>query len=241
MDRYFVVQEWMVRDVKLSGLDLLIYAIIFGFSQDDETEFFGSLSYLRDMTGYSKQSIINSLKKLVDTDMLIRKEIFVNGVKTVRYRANFKNFNGGQETLPPSQETLTGAVKKLDQGGQETLPNNKYNINIINNKENKEKTLSEKKKEKKDKIFTPPTLDEVIEYCKSRNSSVDPKVFFDYFDVGHWIDSQGNPVKNWKQKLIMWENHGWGSNDKGTSTQVSGESEGEQQRDFSGFNFYDVY
>lgn len=241
MDRYFVVQEWMVRDAKLSGLDLLIYAIIFGFSQDDETEFFGSLSYLRDMTGYSKQSIINSLKKLVDTDMLIRKEIFVNGVKTVRYRANFKNFNGGKETLPPSQETLTGAVKKLDQGGQETLPNNKYNINIINNKENKEKTLSEKKKEKKDKIFTPPTLDEVIEYCKSRNSSVDPKVFFDYFDVGHWIDSQGNPVKNWKQKLIMWENHGWGSNDKGTSTQISGESKGEPKRDFSGYNFYDVY
>ena len=89
--------------------------------------------------------------------------------------------------------------------------------------------------------FVKPTLDEVIEYCKSRNSSVDPKAFYDYFEEGQWIDSKGNPVTSWKQKIITWENHGWGSNDKGTTTQNSGESKGEQKRDFSGINFYDVY
>ena len=31
------------------------------------------------------------------------------------------------------------------------------------------------------------------------------KKFFNYFDVGNWIDSNGNKVKNWKQKLITWE------------------------------------
>ena len=35
-------------------------------------------------------------------------------------------------------------------------------------------------------------------------------------------------------------NHG-GKNDKGTNTPNGGESKGEQKRDFSGFNFYDVY
>lgn len=104
----------------------------------------------------------------------------------------------------------------------------KDNINNIN---------KEKKYKRK---FVKPTLDEVIEYCKSRNSSVDPKVFYDYFEAGQWVDSKGNPVKSWKQKIITWENHGWGSNDKGTNTQNSGESKGEQKRDFSGFNFYDV-
>lgn len=53
--------------------------------------------------------------------------------------------------------------------------------------------------------FVPPTLDEIREYCKSRNSSVDPVKFFDYFDAGNWVDSKGNKVKNWKQKLITWE------------------------------------
>ena len=58
--------------------------------------------------------------------------------------------------------------------------------------------------------FVAPTLAEIAEYCKSRNSSVDPKTFFDYFstpdDQGRtWIDKNGVQVRNWKQKIITWE------------------------------------
>ena len=53
--------------------------------------------------------------------------------------------------------------------------------------------------------FKKPTLEEVEEYCKQRNSSVDAKVFYEYFETGGWIDSKGNKVKNWKQKIITWE------------------------------------
>lgn len=55
--------------------------------------------------------------------------------------------------------------------------------------------------------FTPPTLDEVKAYCAERKSPVDPVRFFDYFQTGGWKDSKGNPVRNWKQKLITWEKH----------------------------------
>ena len=53
--------------------------------------------------------------------------------------------------------------------------------------------------------FVPPTRDEVREYVESRNSHVDPDQFFDYFQTGNWHDSKGNPVRNWKQKLLTWE------------------------------------
>ena len=56
-----------------------------------------------------------------------------------------------------------------------------------------------------DKRFVPPTLDDVTAYCVERNSPVDPIKFFEYYDAGNWKDSKGNPVKNWKQKLITWE------------------------------------
>lgn len=55
--------------------------------------------------------------------------------------------------------------------------------------------------------FDPPSLQDVVEYCEARHSIVDPKAFFDYFTEGKWYDSQGKPVKNWKQKIITWENH----------------------------------
>ncbi len=55
------------------------------------------------------------------------------------------------------------------------------------------------------KRFVPPTLDEVKEYVKQRQSKVDPVKFFEYFTVSGWRDSEGKPVKNWKQKLITWE------------------------------------
>ena len=73
----------------------------------------------------------------------------------------------------------------------------------------KEKSI----KEKSNSRFVPPTLDEVKAYCQERNSCVDPNTFFTYFTEGGWKDSKGNPVKNWKQKLITWENH----NSNGTS------------------------
>lgn len=56
----------------------------------------------------------------------------------------------------------------------------------------------------KGKKFIPPTLQEVTEYIKSKEYTVEPKVFFDYFNESGWIDSRGNKVKNWKQKIITW-------------------------------------
>ena len=63
---------------------------------------------------------------------------------------------------------------------------------------------SEKESTKK---FAPPTLEEVEEYCRERNNHLDAKRFFDYFNEGDWKDSNGKKVKNWKQKIITWENY----------------------------------
>ena len=54
--------------------------------------------------------------------------------------------------------------------------------------------------------FIPPTLEEVTEYCSERKNNVDPKKFYEYYSVANWKDAKGNPVKNWKQKMIAnWE------------------------------------
>ena len=68
---------------------------------------------------------------------------------------------------------------------------------------------------KKRKKFAPPTLEEVTAYAVERGHPELAKKFFEYFDVGGWIDAKGQPVKNWKQKFLTWE-----SNQSGTARQA---------------------
>ena len=88
-------------------------------------------------------------------------------------------------------------------------------------KKDKESKNDKKAIKRTYRAFTPPTIDDVIAYCKERGSSIDPEKFFDYFDAGGWIDSRGNQVKNWKQKIITWE----GREKRGGNEQTSGGSE----------------
>lgn len=85
-----------------------------------------------------------------------------------------------------------------------------------NNNDN-DNTLLDKKERcgEKKKGFSPPTLEEVEEYCRQRKNNVDAKRFYDYFSEGEWKDSKGQPVKNWKQKVITWEKFA----DKGKGSQ----------------------
>jgi len=73
------------------------------------------------------------------------------------------------------------------------------NTRLIKRNSNSINTITIKKSR-----FSPPTLEEINEYIKEKNLVVDGKQFFEYFDVGNWIDSKGNKVKNWKQKLLTW-------------------------------------
>ena len=60
--------------------------------------------------------------------------------------------------------------------------------------------------------FSPPTLEEITEYCQKRKNNVEPKKFFDYFNETNWVDSTGKKVKSWKQKIITWEGNRNASN-----------------------------
>jgi len=58
-------------------------------------------------------------------------------------------------------------------------------------------------KDKDKKNFTPPTLDEVKSYFKENGYSENSgSTAFYYYDSAKWVDSKGNKIKNWKQKMI---------------------------------------
>ena len=71
------------------------------------------------------------------------------------------------------------------------------------NKDKKE----DKDKDKERRRFTPPSLLQVKDYVRKGNYGVDPDFFYKFFNESGWVDSRGNKVKNWKQKIITWDKH----------------------------------
>lgn len=62
-------------------------------------------------------------------------------------------------------------------------------------------------KPKKAEKFTPPKREDVAAYIAERKLTIDADNFFNYFTEGGWKDSEGKPVKNWKQKALTWDAH----------------------------------
>jgi hypothetical protein len=55
----------------------------------------------------------------------------------------------------------------------------------------------------KAKRLTPPTVDEVRAYATEKGRpDFDAQRFTDYYEAADWHDSKGNPVRNWKQKML---------------------------------------
>ena len=75
--QFYVVHMWMQTNLHLTGIKLHTYAVIYGFTQAAGSVYNGSLDFISEMTGYSKQKICSCLKELVE-DNLIYKKVLKN-------------------------------------------------------------------------------------------------------------------------------------------------------------------
>ena len=60
----------------------------------------------------------------------------------------------------------------------------------------------EDKRERKG--FTPPTIEEVREYCLSRQNGIDPEEFVAFYTSKGWMVGK-TKMKDWKSAIITWE------------------------------------
>jgi len=70
--------------------------------------------------------------------------------------------------------------------------------------ENENENINKNIKKNKRDLFQKPTLDEVLSYCKERNSGVDGHKFFNYYESNGWKVGK-NTMKNWKAAVHTWE------------------------------------
>ena len=196
-ENYINIPGWAVTRLGLKGNELLVYAIIYGFSQDGETRFTGSLQYLADWTNSTKQSCIKCLKSLVEKGYIAKHENIVNGVKFCEYKAVISKSMVVNKVEQGSKQSLTGGIKQ-------SLPNILDNNTIDNNIESNIRGNNNTPKSEKKERFKAPTVEEVHEYCTERGNNIDAQHFVDYYSARGWMLGK-NHIKDWKACVRTWE------------------------------------
>lgn len=147
-ERYICIQEFMVRDLGLKGNELIVYALLYGFTQDGEQYFSGSLNYIANWINASKSTAQSIIKSLLGKGFLVKKDNYVNNVKFCEYKTAVPGDTDGQapdlNTVPESGTGHTknryGGVPDSGMGCTENryggVPESGTNNNIYNTNNN---------------------------------------------------------------------------------------------------------
>ncbi|WP_448754368.1 hypothetical protein [Agathobacter sp.] len=158
-ENFIAIQGFMVKELGLTGNELIAYALVYGFSQDDESEFKGSLNYVAEWLNCSRTTAFNLLNKLADDGFIKKTEKTINGVKFCNYSATKPNdeelkkiklrkqirkekekAERSSKKLNTCSKKYNGCSKNLNEGVQKV---DTHNNNIDNIKDNISETIGE--------------------------------------------------------------------------------------------------
>ena len=219
-DNHITIDGWMLNELGLSGAELIIYAVIYGFSQADDTWCTASQAYIAAWAGVSTRAMISAVNRLEEKGYVIRvKSTCKKGFQCV-YKAVRPSQNETESDVKKlhirCEETSYPDVKKLHIRCEETSHNN-IEDNIDNNIEDiKENIIKENSESETDSVpesdtpkkkrnnFVKPTIEEVRTYCKEINSIINPDCFYDHYESNGWKVGKVS-MKDWKSTLRNWE------------------------------------
>lgn len=215
-ENFYVIFAWMMTRLNLKGVALMIYAIIYGYSQDGQSDFTGGRQYLCDLTGTTKPTVDKALDELLSADLIIKKQVSYNGLTFNNYKinANVLSFLGGKETLLGVKNFYEGGKETLLGGSIETLPKKK-NIYINNESKLKEEEKNIIKKEKKNSELLTQTdyyFNEFWNAYPTSKRKVDKKrcsiAFAQIEHIDQVFDDIMRGLEAWKQSKEWTEQNG---------------------------------
>ncbi|MBQ9282287.1 MAG: helix-turn-helix domain-containing protein [Treponema sp.] len=164
---FITIQSWMVKKLGLKSNELIIYALIHGFSQDGRSYFYGSIKYIMENTNLSKETVLTVLQSLVKKKLIVKKDVKnyqsfdlkknAQGSQhfCLYYTSMSRELNSaGQESVPAKEDenhgsrNLTRQVKNLDPHGSRNLTGTGQEFRPNNLLDNKFDTATSEKQEK---------------------------------------------------------------------------------------------
>lgn len=124
-ENYCLIQGWMLNIGCSNWNEIAAFALVYGFSQDGQTEFQGSISYIQEWLMCCKQTAVTTMKRLEEKGLIVKAQYEINGVTFNRYAVNQKYIGGLKNRQPPVQNLDTPCLK--------IRPNNNIDNNTNNN------------------------------------------------------------------------------------------------------------
>ena len=210
-ENFFTVKGWMVNRLKLKGNDLMVYAIIYGFSQNGEFHKI-STRYMSDAIGGVDAKTIRAAIESLEKKGLIQKDqedvagVTVNSFRVAQDMVGEK-FPGGREKFPRGV-------------GKNSPPIYIYN----NNNKNTEGEYARAREEEVED-HTPPGFPQVapapvpnLGYPKTPQEVMDKatmagiqgatieeaEAFLDYYSSRGWLAAAGVRIINWQASFKSW-------------------------------------
>ena len=165
---------------------------------------YNSVKAFNELFDYMTETkIYRALKKLKDCGLIEIGEYNENKYDHTKwYTVTNKALELFEETEKPNiqnEKQILQNEEPILQNEKSKLQNDKITItdNKPNNKPNNKQQIKEQ--------FTPPTLEEVADYCKERNNKINPKLFIDYYSARKWRFNNGVKMKDWRATVRTWE------------------------------------
>lgn len=105
-NRYIVVMGWMMSVLGLSGNDLLAYALIYGYSQDEGGVYFGSIKHTAEALNISPRAAADVLRRLEERGIIAKVNTIVNGIQRCARMAVVPP-EGKKKNAPPDPPAQT--------------------------------------------------------------------------------------------------------------------------------------
>ena len=175
----------------LSGNELIIYAVLHGFSQDGRSWFEGTQDYLAEWCGGTTRTVRNVLNSLISKGFVEKREKKIKNVIFYDYRVTNASIFQGAENFSSVAEKSSHHINKDNYTTPSVLDTSVSNT-------------SPPKGKSKSKSFVAPSIEDVLAYCAEHEFSIDPYEFFDHYQSNGWMVGKAK-MKDWVATLRNWE------------------------------------
>lgn len=205
---FILIFPWMIRSLKLKGNELLVYAVVYGFSKEDQGSWWGSLKYMSELTGASRRSVIAVLKSLTEKGLIKKHETFSRSGKMIGVEYTI---NTGANSAPPVQNTVNPSANSAPPPSANSAPNS-ITLDNIDNKIGR---------------FTQPSFDDLKEYFFEKTQNVELSIgeaekFQDHYTSNGWKVGK-NHMKDWKAAVRNWLKNVKNYGPRKTNSKANGE------------------